>query len=135
MENTLRQKACFSLGKSMILGPKIAQDRFFAIFTVKTAKLAKFACWAQKCDFYGKLAFLGSEALISCPSRQPCSRQWFLWCFGARFHHFRTFRSFSHFFLQKRLLSQKAVLGAKVRVFALLGPFWGHFCTPPRTLL
>jgi len=54
MENTLRQKACFSLGKSMILGPKIAQDRFFALFAVKTAKITQNAFWAPKCDFYGK---------------------------------------------------------------------------------
>jgi hypothetical protein len=47
-------KGLFSLGKSMILGPKIAQDRFFAIFAVKTAKNAQNAFWAPKCDFYRK---------------------------------------------------------------------------------
>ncbi len=135
MENTLRQKTCFSLGKSMILGPKIAQDRFFALFAVKTAKVAQNAFWAPKCDFMENRRFLGSETLIPCPSRQPCSRQWFLWCFGVHFDNFRTFSLFFALFPPKRLLRQKAVLGAKVRVFALLGPFSGHFCTPPPTLL
>jgi len=38
----------------MILGPKIAQDRFFAPFAVKTVKKPQNAFWAQKYDFLGK---------------------------------------------------------------------------------
>ena len=134
MENTLRQKTCFSLGKSMILGPKIAQDRVFAIFGDETAKNAKNAFWAPKCDFYGNERFFGSEALISCPSRQPCSRQWFLWCFGVHFHPFRTFSLFSALFPPKATFAPKSGFGRKSACFCAFRPFWGSFLHPSANL-
>ena len=134
MENTLRQKACFSLGKSMVLGPKIAQDHSLLFLPSKPQKSPKTRFGRQSVIFMENERFVGSEALISCPSRQPCSRQWFLWCFGAHFRSFRTFPLFSALFAQKRFLRQKRFWAQKL-LFCALSPFWGHFCTPPQTLL
>ena len=78
--------------------------------------------------------FLGSEALISCPSRQPCSRQWFLWCFGAHFHNFRTFPLFFALFPPKATFAPKSGFGRKSALFCAFGPFLGSFLHPSANL-
>ena len=78
--------------------------------------------------------FLGSEALISCPSRQPCSRQWFLWCFGAHFHPFRTFSLFFALFPPKATFAPKSGFGRKSARFCAFGPFLGSFLHPSANL-
>ena len=61
MENTLRQKACFSLGKSMILGPKIAQDRFFLFLQSKPQKSPKTRFGRQSVIFMENERFWGRK--------------------------------------------------------------------------
>ena len=54
-------KGLFSLGKSMILGPKIAQDRSFALFAVKTAKTPKTRFGRQSVIFMENKRFWGRK--------------------------------------------------------------------------
>ncbi len=77
---------------------------------------------------------MGSEALISCPSRQPCSRQWFLWCFGVHFHPFRTFSLFFAFFPPKATFAPKSGFGRKSASFCAFRPFLESFLHPSANL-
>ena len=136
MENTLRQKGLFFHREINDFGSQNRPGSISCSFCRQNRKnRPKRVFGRQSVIFMENERFLGSEALISCPSRQPCSRQWFLWCFGAHFHPFRTFSLFFALFPPKATFAPKSGFGRKSAFSALLGPFWGHFCTLPRTLL
>ena len=127
-------------GKRKVLGtflePKVTQNRFFALFAVKTAKKRpKMRLGRKSAEFCKNGCFYAPEVFILRPSRKPFCRQCFLRCFEAHFHPFRTFSLIFSLFRKKVILSAKTRLSAEKRFFAFWGTFLGHFGTLAQTLL